>query len=384
MASTAMRRAPFPNNPDGFDADDRISYSKASHTYVLEDENGDEWEWLSKSNKWAPVTDEALLEQQGQAYKVAGVDEQTPALDPKKRKVEDRDEGSANAKIHKKQKAEEPKKERRNTAVYVTSLPEDVDVDEIHQVFSKYGVIAESLDGDAPRIKLYNNEDGKFKGDALIVYFRPESVPLAISMLDDTDFRLGQKVVSGPMRVREAEASYKSQKEQPLATEQAKKKGTSANRDRQKVIKKAQQMNNRLADWDDDDPQALPDTSSRWDKVVVLKSMFTFAELAEDPAAPLEIKDDIREECEKFGQVTNVVLYDKEEDGVVTVRFTDVVAAGACVKAFNGRWFDKRQVKAHLADGNERFKKKRKQDADEDDEAARLEKFSKDIEGEKV
>lgn len=35
----------------------------------------------------------------------------------------------------------------------------------------------------------------------------------------------------------------------------------------------------KLADWDDDDPQALQDTSSRWDKVVILKHMFTLQEL---------------------------------------------------------------------------------------------------------
>ena len=71
--------------------------------------------------------------------------------------------------MNKKQKAAEPKKERKNNAVYVTSLPDDVDVEEIRQVFSKYcGVIAESLDGDAPRIKLYYDDTGKFKGDALI------------------------------------------------------------------------------------------------------------------------------------------------------------------------------------------------------------------------
>ena len=49
------------------------------------------------------------------------------------------------------------------------------------------------------------------------------------------------------MSVTEAEASYKSQKDQPLATDQAKKKGTGANRDRQKVIKKAQEMNKYVA-----------------------------------------------------------------------------------------------------------------------------------------
>lgn len=35
----------------------------------------------------------------------------------------------------------------------------------------------------------------------------------------------------------------------------------------------------KLADWDDDDPQVLQDTSSRWDKVVILKHMFTLQEL---------------------------------------------------------------------------------------------------------
>lgn len=35
----------------------------------------------------------------------------------------------------------------------------------------------------------------------------------------------------------------------------------------------------KLADWDDDDPSALTETSSRWDKVVILKYMFTLDEL---------------------------------------------------------------------------------------------------------
>lgn len=35
----------------------------------------------------------------------------------------------------------------------------------------------------------------------------------------------------------------------------------------------------KLTDWDDDDPQAMEQTSSRFDKVVILKHMFTLAEL---------------------------------------------------------------------------------------------------------
>lgn len=141
-------------------------------------------------------------------------------------------------------------------------------------------------------------------------------------------------------------------------------------------------VNSRLADWDDDDPQAITETSSRWDKVVVLKHMFTLQELAEDPAAIIDIKEDVREEGAKLGDVTNVILYDKEEEGVMTVRFANAISAQACVKLFNGRWFDSRQVEAYIADGSERFKKNSKQDADEQDEKQRLENFSKAIENE--
>lgn len=45
----------------------------------------------------------------------------------------------------------------------------------------------------------------------------------------------------------------------------------------------------------------------------------------------LEIKEDIRDECAKVGDVTNVVLFDKEPDGVASVRYADAEAARACV-----------------------------------------------------
>jgi hypothetical protein len=35
----AGRRAPFPNNPEDFASDTRISFSKAADNYILEDEN---------------------------------------------------------------------------------------------------------------------------------------------------------------------------------------------------------------------------------------------------------------------------------------------------------------------------------------------------------
>ncbi|KAF2771711.1 hypothetical protein EJ03DRAFT_388137 [Teratosphaeria nubilosa] len=376
MVSTdAQQRAPFPSNPEEFDNDERISYSKVAQTYVLEDETGGEWEWSSKVNKWVPVTDEALLAQQQSIYKIEGVDENAPAMDPKKRKAADGDSGNA-SKAAKKQKPEQPPK---NKAVFITSLPEDTNKEEIKKTFDRYGVIAESLDGNVPRIKLYYDENGKFKGEALVVYFRPESVDLAITMLDGVDFRMGQTLPTGPMRVVPADQSFKSQKDQPLADEQAKKKGTTANRDRQKAMKKNEEMNRKLADWDDDDPQAIPNTSSRHDKVVVIKHMFTLKSLADEPEAIMDIKEDIREDGEKYGQITNVVVYDKEDDGVVTVRFSDATAAKDYAKATNGRAYDGRWLKASIADGSERYKKSSKYDLDDADEEARLQKYREEL-----
>jgi len=46
----------------------------------------------------------------------------------------------------------------------------------------------------------------------------------------------------------------------------------------------------------------------------------------------LEIKEEIRDECSKLGQVTNVVLFDREPDGVSSVRFATAEAAKACVR----------------------------------------------------
>lgn len=62
-------------------------------------------------------------------------------------------------------------------------------------------------------------------------------------MLDDTDFRLGKPGMKGKMRVAAADANYKAQKDYPANSEAAKRKGTAANRDRQKVIKKSEELN---------------------------------------------------------------------------------------------------------------------------------------------
>lgn len=252
--------------------------------------------------------------------------------------------------------------------MYVTGLPLNVTIEEVAEVFSrKCGVIAEEIDSGKPRIKLYTDNNEVFKGDALIVFFKAPSVDMAIMLLDDTHFRIGQGEGSGKMTVQAADSSYKKTQHSEMAEKERPK---TSMKDKQKIIKKTQKLDARLADWSDDEPSNVAETSSRWDKVVILKHMFTLEELAEDSAAILDIKEDIREECSKLGEVTNVVLFDLEIDGVASVRFGNAEAAGACVDMMDGRSFAGQKVIAYISDGKEQFKKSKKKAGDEGTEEA--------------
>lgn len=102
-------------------------------------------------------------------------------------------------------------------------------------MFGKCGVIAENMESGQPRIKLYADDSGALKGDCLIVYFRAESVALAIQMLDDTDFRFGLTDPRGKMRVKAADFSYKKEKKAPEPSELKVQ-------DKNKITKKTQKM----------------------------------------------------------------------------------------------------------------------------------------------
>lgn len=77
---------------------------------------------------------------------------------------------------------------------------------------------------------------------------------------------------------------------------------------------------------------------------VVLQHMY-------DPAAEtspdweVEIGEEVREECSKFGGVEHLHVQ-KTADGAVSVRFASAEAAQAAVAALNGRWFGGSQIAA--------------------------------------
>lgn len=405
--------APFPIDIQDFDGDDRISFSKLDSKFIAVRDDGAEFEFDTEQRVWKPLDEPTLDEDasnssapqdpQGAGSVKRGLEEDdnstevskqrqpaasTLCAGPYARRTTTNFLQSGDLKKLKRpnKKPKAAPQPRQNTAVYVTGLPSDATVDEVHELFSrKGGVIAEEIDSGAPRIKMYNDAEGNFKGDALIVFFKPQSVEMAIMLLDDTDFRItASGLREGRIKVQEADSSYKKvQYDQDGAPAQGKGEAGSGGsgsknngngerraptRDRQKIIKKTQKMDAKLADWSDDDmPANAAPVSSKKDKTVVLQHMFTLKELEEDPAALLEIKEDVRDECSKLGAVTSVVLFDEEEDGIVTVKFKDAESALACIKLMHGRSFGGMTVEAALATGKERFKKSKGENDDESD-----------------
>jgi HIV Tat-specific factor 1 len=117
---------------------------------------------------------------------------------------------------------------------------------------------------------------------------------------------------------------------------------------------------------------------NKWAKLCIVKHAFTLDELDEDPAAYLEIKEDMREEAEKFGEVTNVTLYDKEVDGIITIRFREFESAENFRDTCNGRGFDGRKLVITIPEDRVKFKKSARGEEQDSSDEERLAKVARD------
>ncbi|KAB5592594.1 Splicing factor U2AF-associated protein 2 [Ceratobasidium theobromae] len=352
-----------------FSSDPRIHFSKETGAWHFEADDGREMQWDATKNVWVEVVDEDMLKAQQAAYAVEGVDEETPAAPVlartnKKRKKEPVDYTSntdpsapgptikrgKNNKGDKKEDSSAAPRKSKNTAVFVTCLPIDAQADEVAARFGRFGLIMEDDEG-KPKVKLYQTEDGRFSGEALVVYYKEESVELAVTLLDDAELRLGEPGTR--MKVQRAEYGHKAA-EGDAAVENI---GQKRSVDKKKATKRIGNMERKLADWNSDDEFGPAGPKINTSRVVVLKYMFTRQELSEDATLLLDLKEDVREECSMLGEVTNVVLYDEEDDGVMTVKFRDPVSAQACILKMNGRYFAGRKITAEFYDGRQKYSK---------------------------
>uniref|UniRef100_A0A8U7ND57 17S U2 SnRNP complex component HTATSF1 n=1 Tax=Corvus moneduloides TaxID=1196302 RepID=A0A8U7ND57_CORMO len=207
------------------------------------------------------------------------------------------------------------------------SLPPDITKDEFVQVMSKCGIIMRDPQTEEHKIKLYKDKEGNLKGDGLCCYLKRESVQLALRLLDEAEIR-----------------GYK------LHVEVAKfqLKGSMMQAKRRRNGKKCWLPQEQL-DWRPEKKDGA--TRMRHERIVIIRNMFHPKDFEEDPLVLNEIREDLRTECEKFGQVKKVLIFDRHPDGVASVSFKEATEADLCKLTLNGRWFGGRQLSAETWDG---------------------------------
>ncbi|XP_049625037.1 HIV Tat-specific factor 1 homolog [Suncus etruscus] len=221
--------------------------------------------------------------------------------------------------------------EDRNTNVYVSGLPPDMTVDEFVQLMSKFGIIMRDPQTEEFKVKLYKDEQGNLKGDGLCCYLKRESVELALKLLDDDEIRGYQ------LHVEVAKFQLKGEYD---ALKKKKKC---------KDYKKKLSLQQKQLDWRPE--RRTGPSRMRHERVVIIKNMFHPKDFEDDPLILNEIREDLRAECSKFGQIRKLLLFDRHPDGVASVSFRDPEEADSCIQTLHERWFGGRQITAETWDG---------------------------------
>ncbi|XP_041515443.1 HIV Tat-specific factor 1 homolog [Microtus oregoni] len=221
--------------------------------------------------------------------------------------------------------------EDRNTNVYVTGLPPDITVDEFIQLMSKFGIIMRDPQTEEFKVKLYKDNQGNLKGDGLCCYLKKESVELALKLLDEDEIR-GYK-----LHVEVAKFQLKGEYD------------ASKKKKKCKDYKKKLSLQQKQLDWRPE-RRAGP-SRMRHEQVVIIKNMFHPTDFEDDPLVLNEIREDLRAECSKFGQIRKLLLFDRHPDGVASVSFREPEDADYCIQTLDGRWFGGRQITAQAWDG---------------------------------
>lgn len=221
--------------------------------------------------------------------------------------------------------------EDRNTNVYVSGLPPDITVDEFIQLMSKFGIIMRDPQTEEFKVKLYKDNEGNLKGDGLCCYLKKESVELALKLLDEDEIR-GYK-----LHVEVAKFQLKGEYD------------ASKKKKKCKDYKKKLSLQQKQLDWRPE-RRAGP-SRMRHERVVIIKNMFHPTDFEDDPLVLNEIREDLRVECSKFGQIKKLLLFDRHPDGVASVSFREPEEADYCIQTLDGRWFGGRQITAQAWDG---------------------------------
>jgi len=191
----------------------------------------------------------------------------------------------------------------------------------------------------------------------LVTYLKEPSVDLALKIIDGTPLRPGHSLIMSVTR-----AKFEQKGEVFMKKQQNKQKK-----------KKLKQQEQKALGWGgfDDKKKEEPMT-------VILKHMFTRAELLNDPSLLPEVEEDVQSECSKIGPIERLRVYENHPEGVAMVRYKSKADGLKCIQIMNGRWFGGKQIEAFEDTGLVNYALVR----DVVEEEARLEQYGRELEAE--
>ena len=262
--------------------------------------------------------------------------EKDQAQDKKRGRAKEGDRGGRVDK--KKQSKKSGGKQKGHNWVYVSGLPSDVTEDEVLQHFTKVGVLAINPATQAPKFKLYRDEQGVPKGDASLCYLQSDSVDMALTVLHEGYLRLGCQIsvtradfssaaslsaAAGGTTNGDGEDATKGERNPHVAPGQI------------QVMQAAQKQS--LTWNEDDDGGGLRKRDQL--TIVVLHHAFDQAHSSslskeEDKAAFFaSVEKNIVTLCEPHGRIDKITVFSRHPDGVVIVRYHTNYAAQQLVEA---------------------------------------------------
>ncbi|XP_070568789.1 17S U2 SnRNP complex component HTATSF1-like [Ptychodera flava] len=365
----------------------KLQAEGADDPYTYTDPNdGTVYEWDSAKQAWFPKIDEDFIANYQANYgthvdntsETPSESQQSTSTQPTAPSLSSSTQATANSSAAgkvsdsnqqqqtnkgQKRKADEgwfEMEDSKNKNVYVSGLPEDIMPEEFQEMMSKCGIIMLDEQTGEPKIKLYTDHLGNRKGDGRCCYLKRESVDLAMQILDGSDVR--GHTISVQLAKFQPKGNY-----DPSLKKKKKKK-------------KQRNVQEKLLEWRPERSKMMGNARLRHESVVILKNMFNPSEFEEDPMAINEIRDDLKAECGKFGEVKKVTIFDRHPDGVASIKFKEAEEADQCIAALNGRWFAQKRIIALQWDGTTDYQV----EETEKERDQRLQKWEKFLEDKKT